>query len=628
MLNKNDFESFNIFLLFWLALGWLAFIITLLGAFYWWILVLFIALVVALGIRFFLKPLLKSSRTFVIVNLSLFIIVTAFSVYVNPTVFSGRDQGSISEAAIRLSQNNQLEFSNPVSRDFFEINSAPRDKMAGCIKEKGLTEKDNRSLKEKLDGFYCHADASGKALNFPGFFYTPDGNLSTQFPLVYISWLSFFYSFLGLAGFIIANAILLYIFLLSIFLISFSLAKPLGKKEALFASIATLSIVATSFSFFWFAKFTLTENMALALLWIGILQMIYLTGSKVESFYKNAITLLVLFMSFGLLVFTRIEGLAFFVAMIFILLLHKNTARYFRINFLKIILPAIALLVFFFAWNLVADVYFYKAIIKALAKDFSGNAAKITGDYAISSLNLFKIFALYGILAPLLLGFVSVIYFFKKRDYVKLVPFFIALPSFIYILNPQITPDHPWMLRRFVFAVLPAAILYSPLLLCAFFKKPAQALYYKIILLFIIILNLPAAIYFFSYVPGMNLMEDTRNISQNFTENDLILVDQKSGGNSQEMIAAPMNFLFEKNAVYFFNPDDLKRLNTQKYEKIYLITPKSNVKYYKESYLGDKLISVNSYSFVTNALIDPPKDFSFPKKENIHVKGEIFEIKK
>ncbi|MDD5652379.1 MAG: hypothetical protein PHX98_03220, partial [Candidatus Moranbacteria bacterium] len=129
MLNKNDFESFNIFLLFWLALGWLAFIITLLGAFYWWILVLFIALVVALGIRFFLKPLLKSSRTFVIVNLSLFIIVTAFSVYVNPTVFSGRDQGSISEAAIRLSQNNQLEFSNPVSRDFSEINSAPRDKM-------------------------------------------------------------------------------------------------------------------------------------------------------------------------------------------------------------------------------------------------------------------------------------------------------------------------------------------------------------------------------------------------------------------------------------------------------------------------------------------------------------------
>ena len=633
MLNKNDFKIFNIFLFFWLALGWFVFILTLAGVFYWWILAGFVALIIALGARFFLELLFKISRTFLIANLFLLAIVVIFSIYISPTVFSGRDQGSISEAAIRLSQNNQLEFSTSVSEDFFEINSTPRKKMSACLTERNIVQDNAVSLKEKIEKFYCHVFSSGKALNFPGFFYTPNGNLVTQFPLVYISWLSFFYSFLGLTGFIIANAILFYIFLLSMFLLSYKLAKGSGgnKNKSLYIPIATLLITITSFSFAWFLKFTLTENMALTLLWVGIFQVICLTQTKLKNLSGKKINLLLLFMSFGLLMFTRIEGIAFFISMLIVLLFYKNTASYFRRNFLKIVLPIIILFSIFFIWNLIVDIYFYKAILKSFVKDFAKDTSIINSSYVVSTLNLFKIFALYGILAPLLLGILSVIYFLRRKNYQKLIPFFIISPALIYIFSPQITPDHPWMLRRFVFAVLPVSILYTTVLLSDILKiKNGQwrVTLYKIILAIVVALNILAFTHFFTYLPGKNLLEETEKISQHFTENDLILIDKKTNNVNRQMIGAPLNFLFDKNAVYFFNPDDFKKINTQKYDKIYLISPKNNIEYYRTSFLGDKLIFFSDYSIKTNILVENLNEISLPIKKSITTTGTIFEIKK
>lgn len=630
ILNKNDFKVFNIFLFFWLTIGWLAFVLTLAGIFYWWILVLFVALIVALGSRFFFEPLFKISKTFITINLSIFIVVTFFSIFASPTIFSGRDQGSISEAAVRLSQNNKLKFSNSVSEDFFAINSIHQKKMSACLIEQNTASETNLPTR-KVKEFYCHSLSSGKALNFPGFFYTPSGKLVTQFPLVYISWLSFFYSFFGLAGFIIANAILFYIFLLSIFLLSYKLTKPARrhKNNSFCVSTITLLMIATSFSFSWFLKFTLTENMALALLWTGVLQLASLADSKLTSISKNRQSLLILFMSMGLLIFTRIEGIAFFLMMLTVLLLYKNTAPYFRKNFFKIILPALVIVFAFSIWNFITDIYFYKAVLKSFIGDLSENSASLNS--TASTGNLFKIFTLYGLTAPLTLGLFSAIYFLKKRNYQKLIPLFIVLPSFIYIFSPQITPDHPWMLRRFVFAILPVSILYASILLSDISqnkKNYRKAIYYKIILVVAILLNLPALAYFFSYIPSKNLINETMEISQKFTKNDLILVDQTVSGDGQQMIGSPMNFLFERNAVYFFNPDDLRGIAKDNYDKIYLIAPQEKVEYYKKSSLGSKMTPFDKYSIKTNRLVKKPGVVSFPEKKSITLTGEIFEIKK
>jgi len=161
------------------------------------------------------------------------------------------------------------------------------------------------------------------------------------------------------------------------------------------------------------------------------------------------------------------------------------------------------------------------------------------------------------------------------------------------------------------------------------FKKDSKkAIYYKVVLIIVIISNIPALIYFFTYIPGKNLLKETEKISYNFTENDLVLIDQKVSGDSQQMIGAPMNFLFEKNAVYFFNPDDLKQIDTKKYDKIYLISPENNIEYYQKSFLGNRLVPFYNYSIQINTLTESSENFSFPKKEKSITTGIVFEIRK
>ena len=139
-----------------------------------------------------------------------------------PTVFTGRDQGSISTAAIALAEYHSFSFSTPVAQTFFAIHEP------------------------------------GIAQNFPGFFYTRNGELLTQFPLAYTAWLASFFSLFHLNGFALANGILSALSLIAFhFLLRQFLSRPLSFIGSL--------LFATSFLPVWFGKFTLTENLALFL---------------------------------------------------------------------------------------------------------------------------------------------------------------------------------------------------------------------------------------------------------------------------------------------------------------------------------------------------------------------------
>ena len=139
---NGDIKLFTYFALFWIILSWLGFLAALAGFFYWWIFAGYFAISAAILLRAFLskkislKNLKEVSLIFPIALISLItlVIIIVLSLSATPTIFSGRDQGAISEAAIRLAQNHQLEFYNPVSGEFFKIYGA------------------------------------GKALNFPGFY--------------------------------------------------------------------------------------------------------------------------------------------------------------------------------------------------------------------------------------------------------------------------------------------------------------------------------------------------------------------------------------------------------------------------------------------------------------------------
>ncbi|MFC1756355.1 hypothetical protein ACFLY1_00205 [Patescibacteria group bacterium] len=565
-----DFHLFSVFALFWVFLGWLGLILAISGFFYFWIFIFYLAL----GIYFAISKNIfrKISKEFGFLTLKLLILLVVFSLFVTPTVFSGRDQGSFSEAAIRLSQNKQLEFSTPASDEFFRIYGP------------------------------------GKALNFPGFHYTQSGNLVTQFPIPYIAWLSIFYSIFGIAGLTIANVILFYLFLMSFYLIG-----RIYLKNKLSKLLLVLTI--SSFSFSWLLKFTLSENMALALLWIGILQLLIFMQNQKGLFFISA------FFSFGLLIFTRIEGFAIFTMFIIAILLSRECRAFlFRRKLARIYLP-VAFLTATAISTLFVNLPFFKEIGKALIKNASDMSVSLSlSDAAV-------IFANYGILQYVLLGIIAIIYLLSKKKYSMLLPFCIVLPVFIYLLDPNISSDHPWMLRRYVFAILPALILYSVILLAMLLNNKKKWLSLALVLV-VFFINLPAFLLYFEFSENENLLVQIESISHNFTERDLVLIDRLASGNGWSMMTGPMSFLYNVNSVYFFNPSDLEKINKEKFDRIYLIVSDDNINFFKNSQFEKHLLDRKDYAITTTRLTSTESSLKLPKKETVKINGKIFEIVK
>jgi len=592
-LPQTDYYIFTTKSLLWLVFGWTAFLLTLAGFFYTW-LVWAIFLAGAAALTFHLikrKSGLKISKELLLVSIGLVIFVTALSFFVTPTVFSGRDQGSISQAAAELAQNHTLTFATPASDAFFKLHGA------------------------------------GRALNFPGFFYTSTGELTTQFPLVYISWLAAFYGVFGTLGFIVANAVLSLLFLFTFyFLARFFMPMKGALIAILFAS--------TSLSVFWFPKYTLSENLALPLVWLAIF------ATLVFLKKQNSLNLLLLLAASILLIFTRIEGIAFFLVCAFIVFYNKNTRAYLKslldwkffalLGFLFLVLLA----------NTFRDINFYKEIVKAVIPPIippQATSLGEVGDPTVSNFYLLKIFYLYGLLSFFIISAIACIFYARQKNTAKLIPFFIVAPTLIYFFNSHISPDHPWMLRRFAFSLLPGAIFYCALLISDWQKSlsaaktnPIFKLAPAILTIVLVIGNLPAFLNFATFSENKNLLSQTENLSQQFSAKDLVLIDRLATGDGWSMLAGPMNFLQRKNAVYFFNPDDLSKLDLKNFEHIYLVAPDNEIAYYTNSTIGSRLTVNNHYTLATARLELGPEASSlmniFPAKKLVSSAITVFNV--
>jgi hypothetical protein len=590
-LSQKDYQIYLLKSLLWLFLAWSGFVLMQFNFFHAWIAwTLFFSAAAFLITqtkknKFSMLP----SRELLWTSVVLLIMVSFFSFFSTPTIFSGRDQGSFSEAAIRLSQNHKLEFSTPVSESFFKLHE------------------------------------SGRALNFPGFYYAESGKLITQFSLAYISWLALFFSLFGLIGFTIANAVLLYVFFFS-----FYLTLQLFLKT--WSTMPAMIFASTSFVFMWFSRMTLSENMALPLLWTAILAFMMMLKSPKMLYYHAFI-----FSAF-LLCFTRIEGLAFLAVFASILFFNKETRNYLKQNSkARIILPAIFFAIFF-ALNIFNDIYFYKEIIKALLPTLTVPKAKFLGDIqnnVLPNFYLEKILYIYGLLGFIFVGTLAIAINFWKKEFYKLVPFFVALPSFVYLIDDHISPDHPWMLRRFMFSILPVMIFYSGLMLGTWFEKKQHVALKALATIFMLILvagNLPAFLKYLTFSENKTLLSQTETLSKQFGAHDLVLIDQKATGNGWAMLTGPMSFLYGKNVAYFFNTTDLAKLDTSAFENVYLITPNSQISTYFNSTIGERLTEVDKYSITLNELDtrneDPNGKVLLPEKKEFLTQGKIFKISK
>ena len=593
----NKYQLFTLFVLFWLGLAWLALVMALLGIFYVSLLLIYFACGIFLtaGVLWLNRPALQCNRRFFLILAISLISIGIFSFYSTPTIFSGRDQGSLSEAAIRLAQNNKLEFSFPAEKQFFRIYGP------------------------------------GTALNFPGFNYTADGSLITQFPLEYISWLAAFYALFGLSGLILANAVTFFIFLFSFYLTA---RYFLRSSSALMAFL----LVVTSFIFSWFFKFTLSENLALGFLWFGIFEFVLFTQHKInvaESENKNfhgRFYLLASLLSLGLLAFARVEALAFLAVVVGILLVKYKDWKYLLFvvigKKMLLVLGAVVLMYFF---NLAIDAQAYRSIIKGLIGPFLSlkGSLPVSGGFFAPILYIFRVFAAYGLLLYILLGIIGFLYLLRRKKFEILVPFLIVLPNFIYLLYPSISADHPWMLRRFVFGIVPICIFYAVWFLDRFFRRRA---YFYLITGAFLVLNLVVFLPYLAVSPDRNLLPQVQALGNNFSGNDLVLVDRLATGDGWSMLAGPLNFLYGKQAVYFFNPNDLAKLDLSGFQKVYLIVPDNDLDLYQAGGLLAHMQPVNDYE-LTTANLDAPAvsktdayaaPVTLPALQNIVTDGKIY----
>ncbi len=489
------------------------------------------------------------------------------------TYFSGRDEGSIFQASFELEQTRSLAFSSPESRAFFDI---------------------------------YH---KGRALNYPGFYYTENGSLTTQFPIAYIAWLASFLSLFGLTGLMVANGTLLFLFFLAVTHIIQTFAP---KKWGVIGMI----LLATSFPIFWFSRFTLSENFALAFLWIFIWSIYAFAHSPDRK------KLFLLLLTGTLLLFGRIEGIAF-LGMAALFLFYKKNTRVFLTKsiWIHIILPLIlfALLAFI---SFSVNTPFYITIVKGFLEGSSealSNAPSILSTF----IDRISILFLYGIGLSLLLGSVGFYFLVKERskENALTATLWIVLPSFLYLFISFISPDHPWMLRRFMFSIVPTFLLFS-IFLCVKAESPRHRFRGYAFAFVLLIAQLSSLLYFFPISQGDDLLRSTKNIAASLPENDLVLVDQLASGDGFHMLSGPLQTLLSRHALYFMNPYDLDRLDLSDFSTVSLLVPEGREDIYAPILAEHGARRMNTFPISFSTLESTSlSSHQFPKK--IHIEQNV-----
>ena len=149
--------------------------------------------------------------------------------------------------------------------------------------------------------------------------------------------------------------------------------------------------------------------------------------------------------------------------------------------------------------------------------------------------------------------------------------------------------------------------------------------------------NLIICLPYFSFSEDTNLLNETKVISEDFESSDLILIDQKATGSGFSMMTGPMSMLFGKRAVYFFNLEDINKLDFGKFNNVYIIIPDDNLYVYQNDFSFNSLmtfqkdyrITTEDFNILTGKkteLLENP--VAIAKKEMVSTQGKIYLLKK
>ena len=598
---------FEIFSLGWIFLSILGLLLIFAKLFYITFLILAIALIFFIFFILLKKKIIQfvpfSKNLFLVFGI-IFFIGLILSIFTAPTIFEGRDEGSYAISGIMMSKHNNLQYSNETITQFFKIYGV------------------------------------GKALNFPGFHYTEAGFLKSQFLPAYSSWIALWHKFFGLSGIQFVNLFPFITFLFSIFLVMKKITQKMKPQEENvqnpFPSAIAIGMIflLSLFPFVLFYKFTLGEIYFGALLWFSI----YLAFRYFEN--RTFLRYFLIFLPLILLIFARIEAFAliFMFLVVFILKDFENFKKpLFQTTF--IFLGILLVTVFSYEPNFFIDSFknIAKPILQMEAPSQNdGEKSFLPDDW--EGLYSLKVFSNYNILPIILMSGAFFFVFLKKRKEKQkekfhiLFPLLIVSPIFIYLIDANISLDHPWFLRRFVFAIIPILTIYSVIFL-AQTKISLPKIFWAISIL--IILNNFILLFpfneetgkfenFITFRQNKNLLSQTNEISQFLSDKDLLLISRESSGSGWSLISAPLREIFSKQAVYFFNPNDFEKIEKDKFENIYLLTSEKELDLYSEM----KKTKRKEFSFASE-IVHPSKNANQkPQILDISSRTILFQLEK
>lgn len=518
------------------------------------------------------------SRTMLATGIGALALAATVAIISVPTIFDGRDQGSLADAAIRLADTHTLSDVTPQSNAFFRIYGR------------------------------------GQALNFPGYFYAYDGALQTQFPLPYIAFLAGFYGVFGMTGFVAGNAVLLVMTIIALVYVS---QYFMARRWSMVFFVA----VACSFPPAWFAKYTLSENLAGTLVWSAFALLLTLWRSPHPAAWYALWTVV------GILAVTRVEGTWFALFFTVGCAAAPRVRAFVRDDIWRRLYVPAALTVAVGVSVLVHSVPFLTVMAKALLNESSS----LPTDAWTKITALAGVYTLYGMIIPLCASIVACgAVIWRNRVHGEslfpLLPMALVGPLVLYYIFPHITADHPWMLRRYSFALANAMLLTSMIFVA---RIPVRTLWGRVarvtIAACIIVAQLPAFLYFLPYAENRGLTTQIHDIARTFTPHDLVLVDRNATGSGWHMMTVPLRVNDNIPAVYFFNLDDLSRLTTADFSAVYVIAPDDETTIVNNAVMRP----VAAYRITTSRLAPTSattRPWTFPEKRLVDLAGTVYHV--
>lgn len=617
---------FEIGSIFWMATSAIVLFLSLLGIFSIYSVTLAFLISAIIPFYIYKKKHLKIekvSRSFKILALVVLGLGLLLSSFTTPTIFGGRDEGSYSNSAIMTVNDGYHSHNSELIKNFFNIYG------------------------------------ESKALNFPGFQYNSEGHLESQFLPGYPNWLAIFYQLFGLNGLKFVNLLPFLTLILAFYLIIvevFPLIKAPEPKECLvnckFKNCWTRLDQADQFGWLGaiflttfmplliFYKFTLSEIYFASLVWFGTYLLI--------RYFKNRrfLKFKIIFIPLLLMIFVRIEALAIIFALLLIMIgkdfNHLRQARY---QFFFVLSGVIFLITVWLEPN------FFINALKGFSEISGLNANAIPESRETTLLGkmipddwknfyTLKVWFNYNLLPFFIMAGTFLLFFFKSIFKNKkfgnekaqiIIPFLFLSPTLIYLIDANISLDHPWMHRRLLFTVIPVAIFYSVFFL--FYLRQKNRFLFRLIIAFVIIGNLALFTIpsqeargkwtnFFTFSQNKTLLEQTRELSNLFGKDDLILISQKSSGSNWSLITEPMRNLFSRQAVYFFSAKDYAELDNNAFSDIYLITTEEEEFLY-ENIAKEKITE----KVIKNTIINPSRNpYEKPHTTTTQTKINIYRI--